>query len=562
MLIGLFRSLRRKDVAGLNAAAIAEWQRNDLAAAERLFRQAVDANPGLPHAWSNLGQVLWEQRRYDEGLECLRRAVGADPGSAAAHANLANAQLRASQLAPAVASFREALWLDPRLAGVRASFIKALLDLCEWEEAGAQAAALHDQWRADARVAGQVPPFLSLVVPFPPEFRLAVARGNAAVLAAKVAGLPKPAGPGAAGTPGRLRVGYLSADLHDHAIGRAAVRLFECHDRDRVETFAYRLDADDGSALRGRIAAAFDHVADVQREPFHATAQRIATDRIDVLVDLMGYTGLARPEVLALQPAPAQVAYLGYAGTTGADYIGHVVADDVVLPAADERWYTERPLRLAGGCFFPASDARPLPAALDRAAFGVPAVAVVFCSFGAAHKIEAAVFATWMRILRRVPGSVLWLTASPAEPRLRRAAAAAGVDPERLVFARRVPSEADYLGRLRLADLFLDTRTYNGHSTTADALWAGVPVLTVDGGAFAGRVAASLLRAAGLPELATPDLAAYEEAAVALAAEPGRLARLRGHLDAGRAASPLFDPRSYARGLEAAYLALAGARPS
>jgi predicted O-linked N-acetylglucosamine transferase (SPINDLY family) len=167
-----------------------------------------------------------------------------------------------------------------------------------------------------------------------------------------------------------------------------------------------------------------------------------------------------------------------------------------------------------------------------------------------------------MRILRRVPGSVLWLTASPAEPRLRRAAAAAGVDPERLVFARRVRSEADYLGRLRLADLFLDTRTYNGHSTTADALWAGVPVLTVDGGAFAGRVAASLLRAAGLPELATPDLAAYEEAAVALAAEPGRLARLRGHLDAGRAASPLFDPRSYARGLEAAYLALAGARPS
>jgi predicted O-linked N-acetylglucosamine transferase (SPINDLY family) len=442
---------------------------------------------------------------------------------------------------------------------VRASFIKALLDLCEWEEAGAHAAALLDQWRGDARVAGQVPPFLSLVVAFPPEFRLAVARANAEVLAAKVAGLPRPAGPGAAGTPGRLRIGYLSADLHEHAIGRAVVRLIECHDRDRVETFAYRLDVDDGSALRGRLAAAFDHVADVHREPFHVTAQRIAADRIDVLVDLMGYTGHARAEVLALRPAPVQVAYLGYAGTTGSSYIGYLVADDAVVPAADERWYTERLLRLPR-CFFPASDARPLPAALDRAAFGVPAAAVVFCSFNAPHKIEQEVFAAWMRILRRVPGSVLWLTASPAEPCLRRAAEAAGVDPGRLLFARRVDAEADYLGRLRLADLFLDTRTYNGHSTTADALWAGVPVLTVDGGAFAGRVATSLLRAAGLPELAAENLAAYEETAVALAAEPGRLARLRGHLDSTRAASPLFDPRRYAREFEAACLGLAGAR--
>lgn len=558
MLIGLFRSLRRNNAARLNAAAIGEWQRNDLASAERLFRRAVDANPGLPHAWSNLGQVLWEQRRYEEGLECLRRAVGTAPGSAAAHANLANAQLRATQLAQAVGSFREALRLDPRLAGVRASFLKALLDLCEWEEAGAQAATLQEQWRADAGIAAQVPPFLSLLVAFPPELRLAVARANAAGLAGKVAGLPKPARPDAA-PPGRLRIGYLSADLHDHAIGRAAVRLLECHDRDRVETFAYRLDPDDGSALRARLAAAFDHVADVHREPFHATAQRIAADRIDVLVDLMGYTGHARPEVLALRPAPAQVAYLGYAGTTGADYIDYLIVDDVVVPAADERWYTERLLRLPR-CFFPASDARPLPPALDRAAFGVPAAATVFCSFSSAHKIEQAVFAAWMRILQRVPGSVLWLTAGPAEARLRQAAEAAGVDPVRLLFARRVDSAADYLGRLRLADLFLDTRTYNGHSTAADALWAGLPVLTVDGGAFAGRVAASLLGAAGLAELATADLRAYEDTAVALAAEPGRLARFRHHLDATRATSPLFDPRPYARELEAACLGLAGAR--
>jgi protein O-GlcNAc transferase len=559
MLIGLLRSLRRSDPARLNAAAIAEWQRNDLAHAERLFRRAIAANPGLPHAWSNLGQVLWEQRRYDEGLECLRQAVSVAPGNAAAHANLANARLRASQVPQAVESFREALRLDPGLAGVRASLVKALLDLCEWEEAAAQAAALDDQWRRDPRVAAQVPPFLSLVVAFAPEFRLAVARANAEVLTAKAAALPKPVRAGAATPQARLRIGYLSADLHEHAIGRAAARLFECHDRDRFETYAYRLDVDDGSALRARLAAAFEHVVDAAHEPFHVTAQRIAADRIDVLVDLMGYTGLARPEILALRPAPVQVAYLGYAGTTGAGYIDRLVADDVVVPEADERWYTERPLRLPR-TFFPASDARPLPAALRRDEFGVPSAAVVFCSFSAAHKIEQEVFAAWMRILLRVPGSLLWLSAGQADARLRGAAGAAGVDPARLVFARRVAAEADYLGRLRLADLFLDTRTYNAHSTAADALWAGLPVLTVDGGAFAGRVAASLLRAAGLPELVTRDLASYERAAIGLATEPGRLARLRERLDAARAASPLFEPRSYAREIEAAYLA-ASVRP-
>ena len=559
MLIGLLRSLRRNSAARLNGEAIGEWRRNDLARAERLFRRAIAANPGLPHAWSNLGQVLWEQCRYDEGLECLRQAASADPGSAAAHANLANALSRATRLQQAVESYREALRLDPGLAGVRASFIKALRDLCEWEEADAHAAALQEAWRRDARVAAQVPPFLSLVVTFAPEFRLAVARANADAVLAKVAGLPRPGHPRAAGPRARLRIGYLSADLHEHAIGRASMRLFECHDRDRFETFAYRLDVDDGSALRTRLGAAFEHVADAHGEPFHVTAQRIAADGIDILVDLMGYTGLARPEVLALRPAPVQVAYLGYAGTTGASYIDHLIADDVVVPEADERWYAERPLRLSHG-FFPASDARPPPSALHRSDFGVPASAVVFCSFNAAHKIEQEVFAAWMRILCEVPQGVLWLGANQAEARLRRAAEAAGVAPDRLLFARRVASEADYLGRLRLADLFLDTRTYNAHSTAADALWAGLPVLTVDGGAFAGRVAASLVRCAGLPELATPDLRAYEAAAVRLATGPQALARLRDRLDAARATSPLFDPRSYARALEAAYLGVAGVR--
>jgi len=548
MLASLLRSLRSGRAAKVHEEAIKRWRRNDVAGAEASFRRALALNPGLMPAWSNLGQVLWEQGRARDALACLGRAVEIAPASAVARLNLAVALMNTSRAADAIAQFREAIRLDPSLANARATIIKPLRDLCEWDEADAQAAALLDLWRRDPRVAGAVPPFLSLLVAFGPEFRLAVARAAAQAVSAKVQGLPRPLR-GTDSARRRIRIGYVSADLHAHAVALASVRLFELHDRERFETFAYSFDAGRDSAIRRRLEAAFDHFVDVRGEVFQATAARIAGEGIDVLVDLMGYTAKARPELFALRPAPVQLAFLGFAGTTGADYMDGVVADAVVVPPGEERWYAEQVLRLPT-TYFPVDDRRTLARPARRDAFGLPDDAVVYCSFGEHAKIEREVFATWLRILGQVPGSLLWLSSGAGEAQLRRAAAAAGIDPARLLFAPRLPDEADYLGRLQLADLFLDTRTYNAHSTAVDALWAGVPLLTAPGDGFAGRVGASLLHAVGLPELAAADPADYEARAIALGRHPERLRALGAGLKRDRVRLPLFDSARFARELE------------
>ena len=326
-----------------------------------------------------------------------------------------------------------------------------------------------------------------------------------------------------------------------------SVRLFELHDRERFETFAYSFDAGGDSPIRRRLEAAFDRFADVRGEAFQATAARIASDGIDVLVDLMGYTAAARPELFALRPAPVQIAFLGFAGTTGADYMDGVVADAFVVPPGDERWYAEQVLRLPT-TYFPVDDRRTLARPARRGAFGLPDDAIVYCSFGEHAKIERDVFATWLRILGQVPGSLLWLSSGAGEAQLRRAAAAAGIDPARLLFASRLPDEADYLGRLQLADLFLDTRTYNAHSTAVDALWAGVPLLTAPGDGFAGRVGASLLHAVDLPELVAADLADYEARAVDLGNHPERLRALRAAAGSRSVASTALRQRAVRAG--------------
>ena len=550
MLASLFRSLRSGRAAKLHDEAISHWHRNDIGGAEQIFRRALALNPGLMAAWSNLGLVLREQGRAEEAIDCLGRAVEIAPRSAVARFNLAAALMTSARTDEALVHFRESIRLDPALAQARATIVKPLLDRCDWDEADEQVAGLVELCRRDPRAAAAVPPFLSLLVALGPELRLTIARANAATVGAKVRSLPRPTR-ARASKGGRLRIGYVSADLHQHAVALTAVRLFELHDRDRFETFAYSFDAAPDSAIRRRLRGAFEHFVDVQGEAFDATAQRIAADGIDLLIDLMGYTAAARPELFALRPAPVQAAFLGFAGTTGADYMDAIIADAVAIPPTDERWYSEQVVRMPA-TFFPVDDLRGLPRPAERAAFGLPDDAFVFASFGLHCKIERDVFVRWLEILKRVPGSLLWLSRGPGEARLQRAAADGGVDPARLRFASRLPDEADYLARLRSADLFLDTRTYNAHSTGADSLWAGLPVLTVQGDGFGGRVGASLVRAAGLPELVANDLDDYEARAVGLAAH-GRLRAMRAALDADRARVRLFDSARFARELEAVF---------
>lgn len=557
MLKNLLRSLRRGRAARLNDDGIALWHRGDLAGAERALRAAIDAEPGFAPAFGNLGMVVWEQRRLDEGYALLTRAVELDPRHLNARLNLANVLAMAGRSEESVAHYREVLLADPGHTEARANLARPLMDLCEWDAVDAEVRLLSQRWESEGAGAWLdcVTPYTALLISVAPAFRLAVAQHHAERIVAR-AGPPLRMAPRPRGR--RLRIGYASADFHNHAVAQFTVALFERHDRDRFEIYGYSFGHDDGSDYRRRIAAACTSFVDLRDAPFRAAAERIAADGIDILVDLMGHTGRSRPEVFALRPAPVQAAWLGYPGTTGGRYMDYLVADRIVLPESDFAWYSEQVVWLPH-CYHATDDAQPIAERTpSRAECGLPEHAIVFCVFNQTAKIDRRIFATWMRVLAAVPESVLWLSGVGAGARrnLERAAAQAGVASARLVYASYAASKAEHLARHRAADLFLDTHVYNAHTTACDALWAGLPVLTCPAEAFAGRVATSMLHAVGLPELSVATLEDYERAAIALARDPGRRAALRARLERNLRTMPLFDTTGFARALEHAYEAM------
>ena len=354
------------------------------------------------------------------------------------------------------------------------------------------------------------------------------------------------------GSHARIRVGYLSADFHDHATAHLMLGMFKRHDRARFEVFAYSYGPEDGSDYRARIRSEVEHFVDLATLTDRDAAARIHADQIDVLVDLKGYTREARTGILAYCPAPVQVAWLGYPGSMGATFIDHAVVDATVVPPSARSHYSERPMYMPG-TYQPNDDEQAIDAVTPtRREAGLPEKGIVFCCFCAHYKIDPAVFAAWMRILKDVPGSVLWLIDGyeAARRNLRAAASAAGVDPDRLVFAPRAKKSA-HLARHRLADLFLDTFAYNAHTTMSDALWAGLPAITCPGKTFATRVGASLLKAAGLPEMIVRDTDAYVALAVELARDTKRREALFAKIAATRHAAPLFDTSGFVRDWEA-----------
>ena len=332
------------------------------------------------------------------------------------------------------------------------------------------------------------------------------------------------------------------------------VSLFGLHDREAFEIHAYSYGPDDSSDYRKRIVNDCDRFVDIRDLSAIDAARRIYRDEIDMLVDVKGYTKGTRLEICALRPAPVQVTYLGFPGSTGADFFDYVITDRIVTPEDQAAYYTEKFVYLPH-CYqvndhtLAISD-KPF----TRADFGLPEEGFVFCCFNQTYKINAVMWEVWMRVLRAVPGGVLWLYHSngAAERNLKREVAARNVDSERIVFAVRMPV-AEHLARMRLADLFLDTRIYNAHATASDALWAGVPLITLQGRHFASRVASSLLTAVGLPELITHSLDEYEALALRLAHDPEELAAIRDRLAANRLTEPLFDTPRFAKNLECAY---------
>jgi predicted O-linked N-acetylglucosamine transferase (SPINDLY family) len=347
----------------------------------------------------------------------------------------------------------------------------------------------------------------------------------------------------------------LSSDIHDHAIAHLMRGVFKRHDHERFRIHIYSYGTDDDSSYRAEIRAASDVFRDIRALNHHAAAEQIAADGVDILVDLKGWTEGIRFEICALRPAPLQMTYLGFPGTSGADFIDYAIVDAVVVPPDNARFYSEQLIYLPH-CYQANDDQQPIAIdACRRGDHGLPPEATVLCSFNRSYKLDPVMFATWMRILQRVPNTVLWLFASNpwAQNNLRREAHTHGIAPERLIFAGGLP-KPQHLRRLQLADISLDTRIYNGHTTTSDALWAGVPVVTLMGRHFASRVSASCLGAIGMPELVTHTLAEYEDLAVRLATDRAQRDAVKAKLAQNRNRQPLFDTRRFTRHLERAYI--------
>jgi protein O-GlcNAc transferase len=400
-----------------------------------------------------------------------------------------------------------------------------------------------------------VAPFPLLTTPATSDDQLKCAR---LVIKEEFAKAPFPLWQGERYAHDRIRLAYVSADFRDHPVSYLAAGLFEAHDRARFEVFGIGFGPDDPSEMRSRIKRSFDRFIDVDQQNDAAAAKILRDLEIDVAVDLMGMTGDTRLGIFATRPCPVQVSYLGYAGTIGADYIDYVIADRFLIPSELHASFAEKVVWLPDS--FQANDrnraiSQRTP---SRRECGLPEQGLVFCCFNRIAKITPHIFDVWMRLLKAVDGSVLWLSATNESARrnLSLEAVKRGVSADRLIFAPKLPRQADHLARHRLADLFLDTLYFNAHTTASDALWAGLPVLTCSGHTCASRVAGSLLQAAGMPELVTHSLADYEKLALKLATDPAMLSSTRQKLARQRGLSPLFDTLRFTRHLEAAFQAM------
>jgi predicted O-linked N-acetylglucosamine transferase (SPINDLY family) len=513
------------------------------------YDAAARLRPTDARVWLIRGKALTALLDYKKALASFDRAIRCDAGNVQAHVGRGDALRHLKRFAEALEAYETARACDPDLPLLTGIALYTRMHLCDWQDFPSRREELVAAVRAGKPACT---PFTLLSLVDDPALHLQAAERCAQNLAVEEPGLPHRQ------LNDRLRIGFYSADLFDHATARLIVELIEALDRDRVEPIAFSFHPPGDTPLARRIAAAFDQFIDVSAL---SDAQLVAQSRsmgVDIAVDLKGDTDRARPRLFAMRCAPLQVAYLGYPGSFAVGGIDYVLADAVVIPDGAEAHFTEQVIRLPQ-CYQPNDSQRVRPGhAGSRADHGLPDDAVVFCCFNEPRKILPELFSTWMAILREVTGSVLWLLEGPpgSADNLRAAAEAEGVDPRRIVFAPFAPYP-DHLSRYTLADLFLDTFPYNAHTTASDALWAGLPVVTRAGRSFASRVGASLLTTLGMPGLITGSDAAYRALAIELAGDTQRLRLLRQELAGLRDASPLFSGKILARHVETALGAIA-----
>jgi protein O-GlcNAc transferase len=530
-----------------NRAIMLTWLRREDEALQSCDR-ALALKPDFAEAFVSRGNALNGLMRPDEAAASFDRALALKPQSAETLNNRGNTLMLLGRYEEAARDFERLLKLDAHHDEARGKLLLLQMQCCDWGGFDAAAARIVADVQAGRRSAQ---PLEFLAISQSPADQLRCAQMWARDACPPAAA---PLWQGERYHHERIRVAYLSSDLREHAVAHLIAGLFERHDRQRFETIAVSFGPDRPGAMRTRLEAAFERFIDVRGKSDDDVASMLRAMEVDIAVDLNGFTTHARTGILALRPAPVQVNYLGYPGTMGADFIDYILADRRIIPEGDAPHYTEKIVYLPDSYLVTDDRLRIAEATPARAMVGLPEAGTVFCSFNNNFKITPPMFDVWMRLLHRVAGSVLWLRAgSPAAERnLRREAEARGVAPERLVFAPLVALE-DHLARHRCADLFLDTLPYNAHTTASDALWAGLPLVTCLGETFAGRVAASLLDAVGLPELVTRSLEDYEALAFALATDAARLAALKAKLAQNRMTHPLFDTDRFRRHLESAY---------
>jgi len=538
------------------------------------YDQALRLAPNFAAAFNNRGSVLLELKRFADALFCFDRALALRPGDAEVLNNRGNAMQGLLRYDDAVAAYDQALALRPDYAQALNNRGEALQQLKRHEEAlasfdralpgnpqafgGAAMAALElCDWKRTAEIEAKIAQRIAAGDAVLPWVLLGYSgdetlqRQCAANVIRERFGHPQPALAARPIRHDKIRLAYISSDMAHHPVASQVVQLIEKHDRTQFEIIGIATNADDNSVQRRRLIAAFDRFIDAHQQSPLAVAQQLRDLEIDILVDLNGHTRGDNFDILSYRPAPVQATWLGYAGTTAAPFIDTLIADKIVAP--DAHAFSEK-LALLPDCFFPSDTDRKLGRLPGRAEAGLPQDGFVFCCFNNSWKITEPVFSIWMRLLSSVPGSVLWLkqAGDKTKSNLRQAAKERGVDAERLIFAAPAPLEV-HLARHQLAGLFLDTLPYNAHATASDALWAGLPLVTQRGSAYAGRVATSLLTAAGVPELIAQTAEDYESLALALARDPARLGALREKLIVNRTSAPLFDTPRLARNLEALY---------
>jgi predicted O-linked N-acetylglucosamine transferase (SPINDLY family) len=537
------------DAYGNRGNALQSLKQLDAAVAS--YDRAIRLKPDYVEAYSNRGNALQALKQYEAAIASYDQAIRIRPDHADAHHNRGNALHGFKQLEAAIVSYSNALKIKPDYDYLFGLLLNTRMWVCDWTGYEEQIAGLKARIERGMKCSSCFTVLTLIDLP-------AIQRKAAEIWVADkhpasdvLGSIPK-----RARSP-KIRIGYYSADFHNHATTFLMAGLLELHDRSRFELIGFSFGPDRQDEMRQRVCAAFDQFIDVREKSDEEVAQLSRSWNVDIAVDLKGFTEDSRNGIFSYRAAPVQVSYLGYPGTVGAPYMDYLIADRTLVPERSQQHYSEKIVYLPGSYQVNDRKRRISERIYTRAEVGLPEQGFVFCCFNNNYKITPVMFDSWVRILNAVPGSVLWLFEdnATAATNLRKEAEQRGLHTTRLVFAKRMEL-SEHLARHRLADLFLDTLPCNAHTTASDALWAGLPVLTQAGESFAARVAASLLNAVGLPELITETQEQYESLAIELAHDPARLSALKEKLQKNRLTAPLFDTDLYTRNLEAAYSAM------